>query len=124
MDWMQAQLSLSRGGLCLRSLSCHSAAAYLASLSSSGFDMSFNLHLSESIVLYNELVPAADSISEEILATSNLCQHTLSSKIEDQQFRQLFDLSTPVHLGNRHDLFASDIADQWCEFGGGNSKRA
>ena len=53
IDWMQAQLSLSRGGLGLRSLSCHSTAAYLASLSrcSSAFDKSFNLHLSESIVL-------------------------------------------------------------------------
>ena len=88
---MQAQLSLSRGGFGLRSLSCHSVAAYLASLSSSG------LHLSESIVLFNELVPAADSITEEILATSNLRQHTLSSKIDDQQFRQLFDLFSPAH---------------------------
>ena len=97
IDWMQAQLSLSRGGLGLRSLACHSFAAYLASLSSSGFDKSFNLHLSESIALFNELVPAADSITEELLATSNLRQHTLSSKIEDQQFRQLFDLSSPAH---------------------------
>ena len=97
IDWMQTQLSLIRGGLGLRSLSCHSVAAYLASLSSSGFDKSFNLHLSKSIVLFNELVPAADSITEELLATSNLRQHTLCSKIEDQQFRQLFDLSSPAH---------------------------
>ena len=39
-------------------------------------------------------MPAADSITEELLATSNLRQHTLSSKIED---RQLFDLSSPAH---------------------------
>ena len=97
IDWMQAQLSLSRGGLGLRNLACHSVAAYLASLSSSGFDKSFNLHLSDSIALFNELVPAADSITEELLATSNLHQHTLSSKIEDQQFQQLFDLSSPAH---------------------------
>ena len=97
IDWMQAQLSLIRGGLGLRSLSFHSVAAYLASLSSSDFDKSFNLHLSKSIVLFNELVPAADSITEELLATSNLRQHTLCSKIEDQQFRQLFDLSSPAH---------------------------
>ena len=97
IDWMQAQLSLSRGGLGLRSLAYHSVAAYLASLSSSGFDKSFNLHLSDSIALFNELVPAADSITEELLATSNLRQHTLSSKIEDQQFQQLFDLSSPAH---------------------------
>ena len=69
----------------------------IASLSSSVFDKSFNLHLSKSIVLFNEVVPAADSITEELLATSNLCQHTLCSKIEDQQFRQLFDLSSPAY---------------------------
>ncbi|KAL5481611.1 hypothetical protein EMCRGX_G021806 [Ephydatia muelleri] len=98
IDWMQAQLSLSRGGLGLRSLSCHSVAAYLASLSSSGFGKSFSLHLSESIVLFNELVPAADSITEELLATSNLRQHLCLAKLhEDQQFRQLFDLSSPAH---------------------------
>ena len=97
IDWMQAQLSLSRGGLGLRSLSCHSVAAYLASLSSSGLDKFSNFHLSESIGSFNELVPAADSITEEILSTSNLRQHFLSSKIEDQQFRQLFDLSSPAH---------------------------
>ena len=45
----------------------------------------------------NELVPAADSISEEILATSNLRQYTFSSKTEDQQFGQLFDLSSPTN---------------------------
>ena len=93
IDWMQAQLSLSRGGLGLRSLSCHSVAAYLASLSSSGFDKSFNLHLSESIMLFNELVPAA----EELLATSNLCQHTLSSKIERLAILAAVDLSSPAH---------------------------
>ena len=48
-------------------------------------------------MLFNELVPAADSITEELLATSNLRQHTLCSKIEDQQFRLLFDLSSPAH---------------------------
>ncbi|KAL5516255.1 hypothetical protein EMCRGX_G001541 [Ephydatia muelleri] len=38
VEWMQAQLSLSRGGLGLRSLSSHCVAAYLASISSSGCD--------------------------------------------------------------------------------------
>ena len=34
--WQQAQLSLSRGGLGLRSLSHHASAAFISSLSSSG----------------------------------------------------------------------------------------
>ncbi|KAL5515153.1 hypothetical protein EMCRGX_G000280 [Ephydatia muelleri] len=113
IDWMQAQLSLSRGGLGLRSLACHSVTAYLASLSSSGFDKSFNLHLSESIALFNELVPAADSITEELLATSNLRQHTLSSKIEDQQFQQLFDLSSPAHRARLLSVSSRHAASGW-----------
>ena len=95
---MQAQLSLSRGGLGLHSLSCHSVAAYLASLSSSGFDKSFNLHMSKSIGLFNDLVPTADSITEEIVATSYLCQYTLSSIIEDQQFHCLISPLWPIEL--------------------------
>ena len=37
LTWQQAQLSLSHGGLGLRSVSHHSSAAYIASLCSSGF---------------------------------------------------------------------------------------
>eukprot|EP00731_Ephydatia_muelleri_P038584 Em0814g2a len=51
VEWMQAQLSLSRGGLGLRSLSSHCVAAYLASISSSGCDK-WNL-LVEPIELFN-----------------------------------------------------------------------
>ena len=38
--WQQAQLSLSRGGLGLRSLVHHSSAAFIASVCSSGFGSS------------------------------------------------------------------------------------
>ncbi|KAL5505862.1 hypothetical protein EMCRGX_G007399 [Ephydatia muelleri] len=51
VEWMQAQLSLCRGGLGLRSLSSHCVAAYLASISSSGCDK-WNL-LVEPIELFN-----------------------------------------------------------------------
>ena len=95
VEWMQAQLSLSRGGLGLRSLSSHCVAAYLASISSSGCDK-WNL-LVEPIELFNELVPAEDAITLETLATSNMRQHSLSGKIEDQQFRQLFHISSPAN---------------------------
>ena len=76
-DWMQAQLSLSRGGK-----------RALTSLLTSFVGIN---------CVFNELLPAADSITEELLATSNLRQRTLSSKIEDQQFRQLFNLSSSAH---------------------------
>ena len=95
VEWMQAQLSLSRGGLGLRSLSSHCVAAYLASISSSGCDK-WNL-LVEPIELFNGLVPAEDAITLETLATSNMRQHSLSGKIEDQQFRQLFHISSPAN---------------------------
>ena len=95
VEWMQAQLSLSRGGLGLRSLSSHCVAAYLASISSSGCDK-WNL-LVEPIELFNGLVPAKDAITLETLATSNMRQHSLSGKIEDQQFRQLFHISSPTN---------------------------
>eukprot|EP00731_Ephydatia_muelleri_P034365 Em0056g24a len=95
VEWMQAQLSLSRGGLGLHSLSSHCVAAYLTSISSSGCDK-WNL-LVEPIELFNGLVPAEDAITLETLATSNMRQHSLSRKIEDQQFRQLFHISSPAN---------------------------
>ena len=51
----------------------------------------------EPIELFNGLVPAEDAITLETLATSNMHQHSLSGKIEDQQFRQLFHISSPAN---------------------------
>eukprot|EP00731_Ephydatia_muelleri_P024145 Em0016g416a len=48
--WKQAQLGLSYGGLGLRSISHHSCAAYIASLSFSGLGSADNPHLVRSIV--------------------------------------------------------------------------
>ena len=49
--WQQAQLSLKRGGLGLRCLSCHSPAAYIASFQSSGLSPSSSKYLSSSVDL-------------------------------------------------------------------------
>ena len=54
--WQQAQLSLSRGGLGLRSLSRHASAAFIASLSSSGSASDSIQHLSDAVVMFNDLV--------------------------------------------------------------------
>ena len=47
--WRQAQLSLSRGGLGLRSLSHHASADFIASLSSSGSASDSIQHLSDAV---------------------------------------------------------------------------
>ena len=51
--WKQAQLSLRFGGLGLRSLSSHAAAAFNSSLSSSGLGKLHNLHLQQTVTAYN-----------------------------------------------------------------------
>ena len=55
--WKQAQLSLRFGGLGLRSLSCHAAAAFISSLSSSGLGKLHNLHLQQAVTAYNSKSP-------------------------------------------------------------------
>ena len=77
--WLQAQLSLSRGGLGLPSLASHAAAAYIASLCSSDFSSLSSLHLPSAIGKFNSSIAPSDPISVESLAqkppTENLiCQ--------------------------------------------------
>ena len=62
VTWQQAQLSLSRRGLGLRSLSEHSSAAYISSLSAPGVCSSSCNHLAESIKDFNELVSSDDAL--------------------------------------------------------------
>ena len=93
-----AQLSLSRGGLGLRHVSYHSPAAYLASAVSSGLSHEVCRYLHHSIDLYNNLVDPPDSLTPDSVdnSCSSLTQKFLSNKIEDCQFRKLFDNSTPI----------------------------
>ena len=58
--WKQAQLSLSFG---FRSLSYHSCAAFISSLSSSGFGSTSNRHLLSAILKFNALVSPTEAIS-------------------------------------------------------------
>ena len=88
--WQQAQLSLSRGGLGLRCLSHHSSAAYIASLTASDSGSNTNHHLLQSIQLYNSLVPVAEAVSMEAVLELPGHQKVLSSRLEDHQFRLLF----------------------------------
>ena len=64
--WQQAELSLGRGGLGMRSLSRHSPAAYITSLSSSGAGPLSQEHLIHAVELFNSLVPSSEAISIDI----------------------------------------------------------
>eukprot|EP00731_Ephydatia_muelleri_P038663 Em0851g2a len=52
-SWMQAQLSLSRGGLGLRSLAHHSNAAFIASISTAGLASPSDNFLADAVNSYN-----------------------------------------------------------------------
>ena len=79
--WQLAQLCLSRGGLGLRSLSQHSAAAYVASSAVSGSATNTSHHLLQSI---HSLVSPADVTSTDELLTSPKNQKELSSRIDSK----------------------------------------
>ena len=91
--WQQAQLSLSRGGLGLRRVSYHSPAAYLASAVNSGLSYEVCRYLHNSIDLNNNLVDPLDSLTLDSIdnSCSTFTQKFLSNKIEDCQFKTLFD---------------------------------
>ena len=59
--WKQAQLSLSRCGLGLRSASLHSSAAFMSSFSMSGFATNTSHHLLHSLGHFNSSVPQQKS---------------------------------------------------------------
>ena len=94
MSWQQAKLSLSRGGLGLRSLSHHSAAAYISSVSASEQSSVSMSHLFTSVNLFNALIPSANAITLNDMFSSPCCQHALSSMIENHQLKLLFDHSS------------------------------
>ena len=92
--WQQAQLSLSRGGLGMRSLSLHSPAAFIASLCSSGYGSPSNHHLSDAIQTFNESVSPSDTIQSDGLVSSSVHQNQLSSKIDIHQFNNILIVSS------------------------------
>ena len=88
--WKQACLSLSRGGLGLRSVAVHSTAAYLGSISSSSPDLVSSHYVIDAINLFNLQVSAEDTLSIPLPIKSHL-QHDLSQRIENCQFSALYD---------------------------------
>ena len=93
--WHQARLSLSRGGLGLRSLTQHSPAAYIASFCSSGFgSQSQRHHLASAIHLFNSSVPLSEAINSEVLLLTPVTQKSLSSKLDNHLFKVFLDMSS------------------------------
>ena len=97
VSWNQAQLSLSRGGLGLRSLMFHAPAAYIASVCSSGYGHLSLTHLTYAVEMFNECVAPADKISLDSIKFSNVKQKMLSSKLDDFQFQGLFNMSSVAY---------------------------
>ena len=90
--WQQAQLSLGKGGLGLRSLS---PAAFIASVCSAGYGSHSTTHLSQAIDMFNGLVASSDVISvENLLSSSSVHQKALSEKLDDHQFNLLLNCSS------------------------------
>ena len=94
MTWQQAQLSLSHGGLGLRSVSHHSSAAYIASLCSSGFANRDHKHLAHAVDSFNSIVSPSEIVTVASILASPMQQRALSEKIEDHQFSKLYEAST------------------------------
>ena len=83
-DWLQVQLSLSRGGFGLCSLALHSPATYLASLMKATDEYSL-----ESFNTFNSMVQLVHDIS-------SLSHKVLSARLENQQFEQSCYFSLPL----------------------------
>ena len=94
--WKQAQLSLSFGGLGFRSLSYHSCAAFISSLSSSGFGSASNRHLLSAISKFNAHVSPTEAITVETVLSSPLSQHALCKKLDDNLFQSILMTSSPA----------------------------
>ena len=95
----QAQLSMSFGGLGLRSTAMHAPAAYIASVSHASslepnFINSSQVHLDMAVSTFNNLVPPSESISTADVLDSKPKQRLLSQKIEEAGFSSLIQESS------------------------------
>ena len=87
--WNQAQLSLSRGGLGLHSLSHHAPAAFIASLCFSGQGSDSHAHLLQALEMFNSSVHPSDIIHISSLLDKFLSQKALSNMLDNHLFNVL-----------------------------------
>ena len=96
-NWQQAQLSQSFGGLGFRSLALHCSAAFIASLASSGFGSTDNIHMLQAVTRFNTQVPPDESITAEEVLVNLPPQRALSKKLDMHVFQSLLSSSSPVN---------------------------
>ena len=77
LTWQQAQLSLSHGGLGLRSVSHDSSAAYIASLCFSGFANRDPKHLARAVDSYNSIVFPSEIVTVASILASPMQQRAI-----------------------------------------------
>ena len=110
---LQTQLILNRGGQGLRSLSHHSSAAYIASLSASSQGFTDDRHLNHSIQLYDVILSTtSDTILAIDITDSVHEQRILSSKLEDHQFMELYNSASMPDNAHLHSI-SSPHASAW-----------
>ena len=97
MPNVHAQLSLSFGGLGLRSLARHSPDAFISSLAASGCASPGNLHLQKAVASFNNQVSMLNSITVEAALAVPPYQHTLSIKLDNHLFQSLHSSASPVN---------------------------
>ena len=110
--WKQAQLSLRFGGLGLHSLSCHAAAADIASLSLSGLGQSNNHHLQQAVIVYNSKV---SHIMQSRLSLPSLLPPLSESKIDEDQFKSLLGASCPADKARLLSVFQPLVHLHGCQ---------
>ena len=110
--WSQAQLGLKFGGLGLRSLSHHAAAAFIASLSFSGFGKADNIHLQQAVAMFNAQVSPSNVITVNSALESPIHQKVLSGMIQAQHFHILLESSSPANRARLLSVAASH-ASSW-----------
>ena len=87
--WKQAQLSLSRGGLGLRSLSHHAPATFIASLCFCGLGSNSHVHLLQSLEIFNSSVHQSDNIQIGSVLEKLPSQKSLSWTIIYSEFSRV-----------------------------------
>ena len=109
--WKQATLSLSHGGMGLRSVFLHCSAAYISSISASFPDHINSPYLLEAINIYNALVSPNEALSSTF-DSIHTNRHVLSQNLEDKQFQSLLQSSS---LADRARLLSvsSPHASSW-----------
>ena len=83
----------------MRSLMLHAPAAYIASVCSSGYGLQSLTHLTHAVEMFNVCVAPDDKISLDSLASSNINQKMLSSKLNNYQLQGIFNRTSVADSG-------------------------